>query len=139
MKPTRLQLAEHVTTNYFHTPEFGVSLEEICAPSYWAHVSRTLRPGDKIELLSPSGDWWALLIVRMSGKVEASVTVLQHVALGDADAIKTPESPYDVMWRGPTAKWGIVRKDDKSVVKDQIDTKEAANQWLANHMKAMAA
>lgn len=139
MKPTRLQLAEHATTTYFHTPELGVSLKDVCAPSYWTHVSRIMRPGDKIELLSPMGDWWALLIVRMTGKVEASVSVLQHVTLDKAEAISTPQSPYEVKWRGPTAKWSIIRKEDGGVVKEQIEQREQAELWVKNHEKAMAA
>lgn len=139
MKPTRLQLAEHAVSAHYHVPEFGVSLTDVCQPAYWTHVSRTLRPGDKIEILSPTGDWWAMLIVRMTGKVEASVSVLQHVVLEKPDEITTPASPYEVKWRGPSVKFSVIRKEDGGVVKENFESKDAANQWVKNHMKAMAA
>ena len=139
MKPTRLQLAEHVTTTHHHTPELGIAIEDVCKPSYWANVARQMRPGDKIELLSPMGDWWALLIVRNVGKVEAAVSVLFHKVLDSAPAITAPESPYEVRYRGPTVRFSVLRKDNQSVVKEHFQTKEEAEMWVKNHEKAMAA
>ena len=139
MKPTRLALAEHATITWHHVPEIGTSLEDVCAPSYWTHVARSLRGGQKIEVLSPMGDWWAMLLVRVAGSQEAAVSVLQHVVLGAAETVTEPDAVYEIKWRGPSAKWSIVRKEDSVVVKEHIDSQDIASQWLKNHMKAMAA
>ena len=139
MKPTRLQLAEHASIVYYHVPEFGVALDDLLAPSYWTHVAKDLRPGNRIEVLSPIGDWWAMLIVRNVTRIEAAVSVLDHVQLEEAPAAATPDQPYRIQWRGPSAKWGIVRNADGGVVTDGMASREMAEQWLKNHEKAMAA
>lgn len=138
MKPTRLQLAEHQTAVYYHVPEIGVTMEDLTAVSYWAHVAHTLRPGNRIEVLSAMGDWWAMLIVRSVGKHEAAVTPLQIVKLGEAEAITPPDALYTVVWRGPSAMWCVETKDGDRI-KDKVQTREIAEQWVKNHEKAMAA
>lgn len=139
MKPTSLALAEHACTVYYHSPEYGITIEDICKPSYWNHVARNLRPGNRIEVFAPDGQWWAMIIVRSASSIEASVAVLQHVSFNAAAVVREQESPYEVKWRGPTAKWSIVRKSDGSVVMDELQSKEIAEQKMKNHAKAMAA
>lgn len=139
MKPTRLSLAEHATVVYHHTVEFGTTLEDVLKPAYWTHVAAHMRPGHRIEVMSPTIDWWAMLIVRAATKIEAAVAVIEHKSFTAPAVAAAPEQPYEVKWRGPTAKWSIVRKADGGIVKDQIASQDEANRWLLNHEKAMAA
>lgn len=140
MKPTKLFPAEHVVVIYHHTPELGLSLKDILEPSYWVHVAPQLRVGHRIEIMAPDGDWWAMLIVRAVGRTEAVVQELQYVKLGEPTAkVKGEENPYKIVWRGPARKFGIVRKSDKEVVKDEFQVREHAEKWLKNHLKNMAA
>lgn len=138
MKPTKLHIAEHSVVVYFHAPEFGVSLDDMLKSDYWTHVAPQLRVGHRVEVLSADGSWWAMLIVRAVGRHEAVVQALQHVVLGDAEDIAAEDMPYKVMWRGPAKKFGVVRKSDGEVIRDEFPVKEQAMKWLKNHMQSMA-
>lgn len=137
--PTKLTPADYAVTVYFHSPEFGVSLKDIQKPEYWVHVARQLRPGHRIEVLASDETYWAMLIVRAVGRTEAVVQVLQEVKLGKSEAPADAESPFEIKWRGPTKKFSAVRKSDGAVVKEDMQTREQADQWLKNHLKTMAA
>lgn len=139
MKPTKLFPAEHSVVVYHHNPEFGVSLEDTLKPEYWAHVAKQLRVGHRIEMMASDGSWWAMLIVRAAGSHDAVLQALQHVPLGKAIDPVIEDSPYEVKWRGPSRKFGVVRKEDGEVIKDEFDVREAAAKWMANHMKSLAA
>lgn len=138
MKPTKLDPAEFSVTVYAHTPEIGVDLETLLQPDYWTHVASKLRPGYRIEVLAGDGGWWAMLLVRAVGRHEAIVQCLQHVVLGDAQEVTASDMPYEVKWRGPARKFGIVRKADGEVIKDEFPVRELAAKWLNNHMLSMA-
>lgn len=139
MKPTKLFSAEHAVVVYYHAPEFGVSLDDTLKPDYWTHVAKSLRVGHRIEMMAADGSWWAMLLVRAVGRHEAVVQALQHVELGEPVSVEIADSAYEIKWRGPARKYGIVRKSDGEVIREDIPVKEQAVQWLQNHMKSMAA
>jgi len=139
MKPTSILAAEHAVVVYFHSPESGVGLDDILKPDYWTHVATRLRPGHRIEVLSDDGTYWAMLIVRAVGKHEAYVQALQHVALGQPAVAAGPESPFEVKWRGPARRFGVIRKTDKEIIKEDFQLREHAELWVKNHMNSMAA
>lgn len=130
MKPTQIFTAENSNVVFYLPVEPGTTIEDVLAPEFWAHVSRRMSPGNRIEIFAQ--DFWAMLIVRSAGKVDAVVQVLQHVELGDAKAATATGSLYDVVWRSPTRKWGVIRISDKAVVKEDIQTKEQALEWVKN-------
>lgn len=140
MKPTKLFPVEHNVVVYHHTPEFGLNIEDMVKPDYWSHVAKQLRIGHRIEVMAADGAYWAMLIVRAVGRTEAVVQALQHVELGSpAEKIKGDDNPYEVKWRGPTKKFGVVRKSDNEVVRDEFPVREDAERWLKNHMQSLAA
>lgn len=139
MKPTKLLLAEHALVLWHHVPEFGVTFDALLERGYWAHVAKSLRVGHRIEVMAPDGAWWGNLLVRAVGPNEAAVQPLQFVQLGAAETVASADMPYEVKWRGPARQFGVVRKDDGSVVKDGFQIKEDAARWAVNHLKAMAA
>lgn len=139
IKPTKLHTAEHSVVVYHHCPEEGVTLADVIKSDYWTHVAPQLRIGHRIEIMAPDGAWWAMLLVRAVGRHEAVVQALQHVVLGQAAEVSPADVPYEIKWRGPARQFGVIRKSDGEVIKDQFAVREHAALWLTNHMRSMAA
>jgi hypothetical protein len=139
MKPTKLQIAEHEVVCYYHCPEIDTGLSDVLKSDYWTHVTKSLRVGHRIEVLAADGSWWAMLIVRAVGSHDAVVQELQHVELGSQVEAKVTDSPYEVKWRGPARKFGVLRKEDGEIIRDEFQVKEHAVKWLKNHMRNLAA
>ena len=139
MKPTKLQIAEHEMVCYYHYPDAGLALSDVLKPDYWTHVARSLRAGHRIEVFAEDGSWWAMLIVRAVGSHDAVVQELQHVKLGSHAKAKVSGAPFEVKWRGPKRKFGIIRTADDEIIKQDIQSKEEAENWVKNHMRSLAA
>lgn len=139
-QPTKLLFAEHAVVTFFHSPAVGVNIKDMLEPSYWAHVARDLRPGHKIEVLAEDMSYWAMLMVRDVGRTEAKVVVLQEKKLdAGVDLAKDVDDGLEIKWRGPSAKFSVVRKDGGDILRDGFQTRDAASQWRANRNKNMAA
>jgi hypothetical protein len=134
----RFSLAETVRQPYFVRPEEGTKPEALLEPQYWAHVAPKLRPLDEITAVPDGGAWYARYLVLYATTNEAKVHLLEKVALSEA-APADLASAYESKWRGPSAKFGVVNKDTKEVVKDGFETKDQADAFLAQHVKALAA
>lgn len=139
-KPLSLNLEDHYNAKWTHFVPPGTDVEDVKDPSFWMNVARQLRIGDEIKVLTEDMSWRAVLIVRAVGRVEAVVQVLDYTELGDAANMmpEVQDNPYEVKWGGPAAKFRVHRKDGGEVVKDQFQTKEAALQWVSNHLKIAA-
>ncbi len=138
MKPTRLPQANHVIISYAHTPEYGISIDEVLKPEYWSHVAKSLRPGYVVFVTAADMSWRAELMVRDVTRNEALMGVVSHVKFGAAVDLDVDEMPYELKWRGPARKFSVLRKTDGDILKDEFPTKELASEWAKNHMKAMA-
>jgi hypothetical protein len=134
----RIQLAEHMRNVWYVTPEYGTPVEALLEPQFWAHVSAKMRPRDRIEVDAEDGSYFVELRVEDAGRLFAKVVVLRRVDLVVAEAVEQLPD-YKVMWAGPHAKWRIVRAVDKGLVKDGLETRQAAELYLTSHVKAMAA
>lgn len=139
MKPTKLLMAEQSVVVYHHVPQESVSLKDMQKPEYWTHVTLQLRAGYRIEVFAPDGTWWAMLIVRAVGARDAVVGVLNHVKLGEEVDSIPADSPLEVKWKGPHKKFAVLRKADGEILRDELQTKEAAHQWAGNHLRSLAA
>lgn len=134
----RIQLAQHMRNVWYVTPEFGTPIEALLEPQFWAHVSAKMKPRDRIEVDAEDGSYFVELRVEDAGRLFAKVVVLRQCDFTVVEAQEqAPE--YKVMWAGPHAKWRIVRAVDKGLVKDGLETRQAAEQYLVSHAKAMAA
>lgn len=136
-KPTKLQPAEYVCQTYHHMPGAGATLEHVLEPGYWAHVAKTLRAGDHIEVLAEDGSWWAMLLVRYTGRTEVAVAVLFAQQFEEVEIEGETDSEYLVKWAGPRAKFRVQRGTE--VIRDEFESKAAAENWLKGHLKALAA
>lgn len=132
MKPTILREAEYRRTTWDLTAEKGVDPKAILQPSFWAHVAGRLKVGDRIEVTAFDGSWLAELIVRskpVGRATEAKVAMLHFHDLQKADkAAKelTEEEGVEVVYKGPTLKFCVVRKSDKTIISERHDTREEA-------------
>lgn len=139
MKPTKLFHAQHEIVAYAHSPEYGVTLKQVMEPTYWSHVARLLRPGFTVVVTAPDMTWRAELMVRAVGKTEVLMGLIGHAEFGGSVDVTSEDSPYEIKWRGPARKFGVIRKEDGAVVKDEFQAKEYAAQWIKNHIASMAA
>lgn len=124
-----LKQAEFTRTVWAATPEPGTTLADLQAAEYWAHVSKNFKPGDQIEIFPPGGEWFATLYVRSVAANAVQVFTLNHVVFGGA---KQVEEGFDIKHRGG-AGWGVVRKSDRAVLVEKLETRQEAEAWLAKN------
>lgn len=131
----RFKLAEHQRNIWFVTAEAGTDIEEIFVRDYWAHVARMLRPYDEILVAIDTNEWLVKLLVHSAGPSWANVvelhrwTDLRPKALAGGE--ETIHGLY-VQWRGPHAKFGVVRKADGQVLKDGFTDRQQAEVYMNN-------
>ena len=125
----RLTAAEFNRTVWFAQPEPGTTIEEMLKPSYWAHVAKAIKKGDRIEITPTNGEWFAELYVRSTTGASVYVFKLRYVEFGAKLII---DEGIEVKHRG-AAGWSAVRKSDKKVLVEKAETKEDVEQWLKEH------
>lgn len=135
LTPDRIQGADFIRVVYAITPAIGTEVEHFLKPEYWAHVAAKLRPHTRIEAVSEDNSWFAEMIVMSCGPNWAKVRVLRFVDLLDGAQTVTaqPDSAYEVLWAGVKAKFRVVHKVDKTVVKEGFQTKVEAHKWLQDY------
>lgn len=132
----QLQSTETARAHYIAKPDPTVTRADILRKAFWSHVARTLRPGDRIDVLADDSSWFMELVVRASNGTEAEVGELRYVTF-DAIAARNPDD-YEIAKKGP-AKWRITRKIDNVVVKEGLESEGAALAWLATPLTEQAA
>lgn len=124
-----IQQADFVRTVLAATPEPGTKLDDMLQPDYWAHIAKTLKPGYLIEVRSPDGEWYAELYVRSANDNSAHVVPLRVHSFAEAAPKGATQPDVDVKFRGDK-KWSVVRKSDKAVLVEGLDTKGSAEDWV---------
>lgn len=140
--PNRLKESSYHRTVWCATLENGVDPEKLVEPSYWAHCANFLKPYDRIEAMPESGEWFAELMVVEVGKLYARVTPMRlvHLVASSKQDAKTDSDPdFSVEWKGPTAKWCVIRKHDAAILYRELPSKPAALARLAEHTQPKAA
>lgn len=134
----RFKPAEFCRTVWSATPEPGTTSKDLLKPGYWMHVSRKLRKGDRIEAVCEDGTWFAEFYVKSANKIEAHITLMREVEL--SKPVKKPEvaPEYDVKHVGG-GKWRVLRTSDQAELETGFKGKEAAQAWLDNYLKDIAA
>jgi len=140
LDPARFTLDEHVNQNWTLTVEAGTTLDDVLKPEFLANVSARLRPYDRIRVRCDTGEFYAELLVLTCGRVWAKLAPIFSIDLS-VKAVDLLEGDacdqFLVQFRGPHLKWSVVRKSDKQPVKEQLETKEEALNWLNNYAKAL--
>jgi hypothetical protein len=136
----RFKPAEFVRASWHATPSADDTPETVMEPKWWVHVGRQMKSGDRIEILPETHAWYAEAVVIDSGDTWGAkiAFVLGPVALVNEAVIE--QSPgFEVKWGGPNARFRVVRESDKTVLKENFQTREEAESWVKSHRKALAA
>lgn len=133
----RFKLAEGVRNVWAANLEYGLTLEDILAPSYWAFVAPQLTPYDQIEARAEDGSWVAYLIVTGVDRTWARVAVDRVVKLTTSDVSITQAAAHDVVWKGPQLKYTVVRLSDSAKIKEGFKTKDEAAFWLREYERTV--
>ena len=138
LAPGDFALFESVSTRYDALVAQGVTPEQLMNPAYWAHHAVRLRPMDEIRARAADGTWVASLMVLDSSRTWAKVKMLKldHLTTGDVALTEASIAErrafidgHEVKLRGPH-KWSVIRKQDRVVVQEDLNTQDAAKAWL---------
>jgi hypothetical protein len=130
----RLLQAEFTRTVWTATPEPGTTLDEMVVPEYWAHVAKSIKAGDRIEVTSSDKEWFAELFVRSVAANDVRIYVLRSVNFSEkpAPAAEAADNGLDIKHRG-AAGWSVVRRSDKQVLFERGATKADAEDFVKFH------
>lgn len=101
--------------------------EAIMSPAAYVHISRQIRKGAHIEVLSYDGTWYAHLLVRGVRDGEVQVGMLQFVQFDDMP--ERDVADYDIEAVGDGV-WRVVRKADKHIMVNGLGSRLQCLQWL---------
>lgn len=112
------------------------TIDDLKEPSYWTHLAGAGRIGplDFIDCIWEDMSKCVLVRVLTMTRTSAFVKIWDVKDLTDdmSNASGLAEiANYDVTFTGPAGKYRIVRKVDRTFVRDGFDTQEAAMRWLA--------
>lgn len=145
IQQSRFKPAGHFSSGYEMVVEHGVTLDDIKHPNFYAHVAAFLRQGDEIKVLSDDNSMYAVVLVLKAERTSATVKVLQYNDLTNASDVVMIENKdltmndFEIKWRGPAAKWSVVRKNDNAVIREGLASKEDAEKSCGEYLKVMAA
>ena len=118
------------------------TLEEIAGnPGYWSVIANQCRPFGRIEARAEDGTWIAEFVITEVGRQFVRVKQLQLYKLTASDVAMTQtekDSGYRVIYRQQHYKWCVERVTDGARVHAGENTKEGAETWRTNHLKALA-
>lgn len=122
---TELKQASYARNRFRVTAVAGSTLEDFMSARAWVHVSNLMKPLDIVEVAAEDGAFYAELLVRSVTATDVKVAVIHYLDLSEAVATNVSSDDYEVLYRGK-ARWSILTKPDKRVIKDQMESKEAA-------------
>lgn len=138
IREDRIKERSFARTDWNVIAETGTTEDNLKVPTYWAHVARQMRAFDMIEVLCEDGSWYARCLVLARGEAWAKVHVLEFTSL-ERHVMREGESDFEVSWGTIQTKFRVIRKKDRRVLKDGLESREAAMAWLHEHKKALAA
>ena len=135
----RLKEVVHARRELFAEIPANTSIEDIMKPEYWAHYSRELKALDIIEAFCDDGTWECSLRVMYVSPSEVKVALRSKV-MYDAEEVETTETDtHEIRWKGPVAKYAIVRRDNNEVVESKLYPKSEAAAALRRHLQQIHA
>jgi hypothetical protein len=144
-KPYKLQPSMDRFSELSHTcviwnacPESGVTVEQLLKPEAWANVARRMKAGHMIHVVPEDGAYFAELYVVSAGQNWANVSLLREVLLSLTDFAEPATEKYaDIKWAGPSAKFRVTRLKDGDTLRDGFGSRQEAESWLSDHLKAV--
>lgn len=140
LKQTRLHLGESRIRWWFAVPEEGTPYEALFDPVYWDVHGFKFAHGDFIRVMPDEGHYTADLMVVGTGT--GGVRVAEYFKKVWADSATASSEPlisqYRVKYAGPHHKWRVERIADNHVEQAHFENETAANQWLADNLRALS-
>lgn len=136
LKP-RFKQAETMRSQYLIVVEAGVMPDDVLAKGFWQHVGETLRPGDRIEVLTDDMKWAGDLIVHSAGRLWATVKWITLVQFEDV-VDETTNDKLRVQYRGPHFRYCVVDMENPNapeVVRNGFETQEMAMMFLTEYRR----
>ena len=129
----RMKLAEYERQDWVANIQFGVTVDDIKNPGYWAHMASQMKPYDHIEARAEDGTWIAYLVVTGCDRAWARVAVDRVISLTTKDVAISQTPQHEVLWKGPQRKFSVIRLSDSENIKDLFQTKDEATLWMREH------
>ncbi len=142
LAPRRMQLAEHAFSTWHISPEKDTPIEALLDTRYLANAvhSFPVKIGDRIVADAEDGAYTVTLYVREVGRAYCKVALLSKNEFGAAEVAPVTETDGHLLkYRGTVKRWTVTRVSDSREIKDTLQTKDEAAEWLKQHLKSMAA
>ncbi len=133
-----LQLKESVQAQYTALVPSGTTRDDILDPAFWAHCAAQLQSMTEITVIPKDGEWYGRYFVRYSDRTSARLAELEFVKLAAVTADDMANDQFSVDFT-TAEKFRVIRTADNVVLQKNFVSQEAAYEWMAEHMKAMAA
>lgn len=138
LNQSRFTQADYVRSCWAVTAEAGTKPEDLAKLDYWAHVSSSLKPWDKIEVRAEDGAFYAELLVMQASRNWAKVRLINLVELNEEGPAAEKVEGHIVKWSGPHSKFRVIRESDGAVLHEGAPDKAAAHKWLTDHLRVVA-
>lgn len=137
---TLIDIADFKRSRFRLTLPIEYSKEDISNPALWLEIAiskSAIKVGDIIEILREDFGFYATALVVLRDNVTGiKVEILSYKGFEEND--KTEEvdsnSAIEIVWKGPTKKFCVVRKSDKREFKDKFANKEEARSYIVNNL-----
>lgn len=139
LKQNRLHQGESRMLTWFAEVEEGTPYEALFSPVYWDVHGYKFKVGHFIRVEPDDGTYTADLKVVGVGVGGVRVEEYYKKDWGKVEAPATLLSQYAVKYAGPHHRYRIERLADRHVEQTGFETETAANQWLAENLKALSA
>lgn len=134
----RMQERAIMQREWFADIPAGVPYEATLQSSFWTHYARKLCPNDLIWVVREDGAWAAQLWVMFSENGEVRLCEYVFRELDGPMTVPHPSEDFVVEYRGPGAKFCIVNRATKKIVKEKLFPRSTAIQALQEMTRRLA-
>lgn len=132
--PGDVLLRDYAYSTYFYRAKTneGETVDAVQEASFWAHMAKKFRIGDKVEVLADDGTWEWHGRVQRKGAVEVFFREIFVWQSDGQEARPAPTPEYKVAWAGNSHKFRIIN-DAGDILKHGFEDKEQAIQYLSDY------
>ena len=134
-----MQAGDYMRNFWCVTPPAGTKPEDLLGEEIWIHVARKLRPRDRLEVMPEDSAWLAEYVVIHVSSTGATVQMLWTKDLDSVKANRLDMDDYEIEWSGIATKHRVIRKSDRTVMKDGLLRREDAVTWVTTNLVNKAA
>lgn len=136
----RFHHSEHKLNVWVADLEVGTTREEILNPGFWATNAGRLTRRDIIHAFIEDNSKLYVLRVLECARNWAKVFIEQEHNYVTEAVQELPPSladQYEARWRGEHHGHCVIRKKDGEVVQSKLATKQAALNWITEHVRTV--